>query len=508
MPWSRLNALLSRAGPHHAGAHRFIYRMGAALIFAFVLISFEFPMARQISTFIVCFSLFQAVQILRHGYQNSTQSIFGYSIFNLIFSLLSFHLLTFTLPFPSAESAYWPPQELSEAWPLSAALGFLTIGLFALIYWGLFQFLRHVKTARFPLLVCSLVIVILGEGASQTSAPLVRIVCAGLVCALCRSIWIMSYQLSEIDFLRRRPFFEHLATLNAPWQIGWANYSVLRGYSDYLNHSSESDDRLFQTQINAVKLILYALLLKLISAKFGEFFFSKSLALGPWVSIGGFSSRIHMPFSPTEYLSGSFSVYQAWCFVLARAGKFLLDLASYTNAVVAIAWMFGFDIPRNVDKPYLATTFNQFLNRIYFYYIAILQRFFFYPLFRIFRFVRHRSLRLFLTTSMTIIVGGLTATVFRYAPLSMTDHFSGVYAWVWARIPYFAALGLLTGISSLQSRSTSPLIFKMIPKLVLPTPIKAFGFFVLYAICFSLQTGAPQTPMSNRAHAFLHLFGL
>jgi hypothetical protein len=197
----------------------------------------------------------------------------------------------------------------------------------------------------------------------------------------------------------------------------------------------------------------------------------------------------------------SLSVANSWLYVFLACLHFLLSLAAYTNAVVAVARMCGFAVRRNVNRPYLATSFNEFLVRVYYYYIVTVQRFVFYPLWGKTRWISNRKLRIFAVYFLSIFLAGMVHTIVRARMEWVGEGLSAVLRNSLHRLPYFAGLGLASAVSALLPK---------IPVKYLRWPVRALllmSYFVVYSLCYSLQLFPASATLVERFSAFLHLFG-
>lgn len=413
------------------------------------------------------------------------------SILNIIFFACTGGLLSITSPAVNSEV-----QFSHSSW-FDALTTMLLIGA---LYFTLFQLMIRHKFLRRPVLVGLLLIAALGAVlATQTESlakiPVLYRLSAALFIAMIRVFWSACYQLSEIDMLRSRPFWEHAGTLAFPWQFGWASPNIVRGYSDLRNEAPQSAIELRESQISGAKLMVCALLMHFAAEQLSEFVFSRTTSGGEIV-ISPMSQWLGVEFSTTNYLSQGMPRYAAWIFVFATSVHFLLALAATTNAAVSIARMCGFMVFRNVYRPFQANSFNNFLGRMYYYYIAILLRFMFYPLWRALRPVRQKRLRIFLTHFFTIMGGGFLTSALRYAPIAMPYGFTPLIDLLWIRWPYFVALATISGLTAL------------LPEWKSLGHARGVWYFIVYTLCFSLQIHYYGTSVGETWSAFLYLFHL
>lgn len=379
------------------------------------------------------------------------------------------------------------------------AIAFL---IFFLIYFLVFQLLRKARGFRYPVTVLFFIYLAFGFSIDFfRDQTILRLVLSGTLLAISKTFWIACFQLAEVDHLGKRPFWEHFGTLNSPWQAGWGTNCIVRGYSDYLNHQVEDPRQVLAYQWSAVKLAFFCAVLKFIVGRYYDFFRDESIEISGHV-FSGFSTYIGTAFSEEAYLKRELSRPLSWLFMTYRGFGFLVNLTAHTNMVVAIARMCKFSIKRNVYKPYLSTSFNNFLNRIYYFYIGMLQQFFFYPLLSLSRPLRYRNLRIFIVHFLTIFLGGFLSYFLRFATHWSQWGFQAVMDHVTLRLPYVFLLGLFSGMSALLPKL--PDKYQKWPVLMALSAC----FCLLYFLCFSFNIGNYQVGIAQRIAAFLHLFGI
>lgn len=409
------------------------------------------------------------------------------AILNILFFLVSGGLLSATLPGVDSQVVY---HFFSPYMVLGTAV------FIAGIYFALYHAMLRFKPLRRPLTIGLALIILFGYLTVQFR-PNLGLFYFFVACfiAMIRVFWSTCYQLSEVDFLSTRPFFHHLGTLAFPWQFGWASPNIVRGYSDLKNVNPVSKEEFNRAQVSGTKLIVYALVMQIFAKYFAEFFFTRINSGGEIIS-SPFSMWLGLDFSTASYLNLSLSPGLSWLFIFLTSIHFVLALASSTNAAVSIARMCGFMVFRHVYKPLQATSFNNFLGRMYYYYIAILLRFFFYPLWQHLRPIHNRRLRIFLTNFLTIALGGFLTTTLRYAPFRVWDGFTGLLDDVTFRWPYIITLSVVSATSSL------------LPDWPGGGRFKGIWYFSIYTLCFALQLRYFDSTIGESWAAFKHLFGL
>lgn len=409
------------------------------------------------------------------------------SALNILFFLVTGGLLSATLPGVDSQVVY-------QQFPLWVVLS--ASALIAGIYFALYRLMLRFKFFRHPLLF-GLGLILLFGYLTVLCRPNLTLYFFFVACftGMVRVFWSTCYQLSEVDFLSSRPFFHHLGTLAFPWQFGWASPNIVRGYSDLKNAAPASQEEFRLAQLSGLKLMISALIVGLTADAFAEFFFTRVTAGGE-LNPSTFSMWLGRDFSTSAYLNRELPIGLSWVFIFLTSIHFALALASSTNAAVSIARMCGFMVFRHVYRPLQATSFNNFLGRMYYYYIAILLRFIFYPLWQHLRPIRNRRVRIFLTNFLTIALGGFLTTALRYGPFTVYQGFDTLPGEVIFRWPYIVTLSVISATSS------------FLPDCPFGRPFRGLWYFSIYTLCFALQLRFYDTTTADAWNAFKHLFSL
>ena len=416
---------------------------------------------------------------------------------NLLFVFLTGSILSASIPQAGFDVQQWPPPWITTNHPTWAMV--LSIALFFVSYFLLFWAFKNFKRLRAPISICLATTLLLACFCLLSRETLfLKAVCVGLFVAFVRNFWSMAFQLSEVDLLAKKPFMDHLGTLSSPWHVGWGSQNIMRGYSDYTNSLGADAIQLSRLRSAGVKLIIYAVVLKYGADLFYDFFFSQSIKIGS-VQLAGLSPLLGIELSAKNFINLSLPISYAWVYMLARCAHFILSLAAFTNVAVSIARMCGLSARRHVFHPLRATSFNNFLNRTYYYYIATILRFFYFPLWGHLRLIRQRTARLFLTTYLTIFIGGMITTLLHYLPFDVASDFFYVQTAFLFRTPYFLLLALISGGSAVLP--------SVLPNHILVRLTRGPFYFVLYALCFALQIRDGSFDLEPRLKAFAHLFG-
>ena len=105
---------------------------------------------------------------------------------------------------------------------------------------------------------------------------------------------------------------------------------------------------------------------------------------------------------------------RAWLILLGKTLLYIVGhLALFANLPFLSLKVLGFDAQSNFDRPWKATSFHDFYNRIMAYYVTVLKILFLEPTFRLLSFLRIRKLRIFVTVWISVFASGLVFHFFR-----------------------------------------------------------------------------------------------
>jgi len=79
------------------------------------------------------------------------------------------------------------------------------------------------------------------------------------------------------------------------------------------------------------------------------------------------------------------SCVEAWVFSLAYTFQIYFDFSGYSDMAVGLAWMLGFDIPQNFNKPYVSRSISEFWQRWHISLSSFITNYLYTPILRSFR---------------------------------------------------------------------------------------------------------------------------
>lgn len=287
------------------------------------------------------------------------------------------------------------------------------------------------------------------------------------------------------------------------WTHNWTHaVYVPTSYPALVRAEVQDSEKLALVRLRGLKLLLWCIFLKICSTLMMYAFFMDPYSVLKTIGLPSleWSNPIDMDIGMYNHLGTT--LIQRWITCLVLAVNFFLVFTAGSGAVVSTVRMAGYDVFRQVYRPQDSKSFTDFLHRVYYYYIEILLRFLFYPIWdflRVFRLgLRPRK---FLTSFLTIALGGVMFSFLR--ELSDIARF-GVGASLLLlvnRSPYFIALGTVCGISSLFPAGRSP-------SRRLPQQVRVGLYFAIYIMCFLLQFGWRNHDAESHKAFLFSLLGL
>ncbi|MEM7410084.1 MAG: MBOAT family O-acyltransferase [Myxococcota bacterium] len=103
------------------------------------------------------------------------------------------------------------------------------------------------------------------------------------------------------------------------------------------------------------------------------------------------------------FAAGSPGFFDAWLAMLLFAGQIYFDFSGYSDMAVGLGRLFGFELPRNFDAPYRATSFSDFWRRWHITLSSWLRDYLYIPLGG----NRRGALRTAVNLAVTMLLGGL-----------------------------------------------------------------------------------------------------
>jgi hypothetical protein len=196
-------------------------------------------------------------------------------------------------------------------------------------------------------------------------------------------LWFIGYSLLDCCAPARDDFALQLGTYRPFW--GSPTTPFVKG-SGYLRRIEAKDaDQLAVTQLKALKLLGWSLLIALFSKYFAQF-------VHGFLAIPPFRDAFLQSVRRTPY-----PWYMCWASLITGFLGDILAISIVGHRIVACVRMAGFNALRNTYRPLSSRTIAEFWNRYYFYFKELMVDFFFYPVFLNY-FKSHKKVRLAVAT--------------------------------------------------------------------------------------------------------------
>jgi hypothetical protein len=203
-------------------------------------------------------------------------------------------------------------------------------------------------------------------------------------------IWFIGYSLMDRRDDAREGAALQMATFHPVW--GSASVPFPKGAAYLRRIEAKDPEQLAIVQLKAVKLLLWAILLSLLSDQWMQFFHVRLALPNIWQAVAMSSAG-----SPYRW-------HIRWASVLLCFFEAVLAISIMGHRMIAFCRMAGFNALRNTCRPLGATSVAEFYNRFYYYYKELLVDFFFFPTFQ--RFWKgHHRLRLVFANFVAVFLG-------------------------------------------------------------------------------------------------------
>ena len=336
----------------------------------------------------------------------------------------------------AAQEGVGPPLGL----PLVMAGSLVTILLFSICvmrFWHRISAIRCLRRPTLSLIVCCMVLVLLAESPITEGEP--RVLLWSLTLAFLPYFWFLAYALGDLAAGQQAPTAHFLGVFHPFWSNSPVPFG--KGVSYLRKFEATNPTELAITQLKAVKLALWAVMLAVLSYALATIF-NQYLAIPEYDDV--FSA----------FVAGrSYSWPICWLSLIAFYLHDILTITIIGAIFIAYARMAGFRLLRNTYKPLAATTIADFWNRYFYYYKELLVDNFFYPERHTFLCLKkYPRLRIFFATFMAACVGNL---FFHFA---IDIHFVAEMGWRRALVGeqshafYTLLLALGIGLSQMRNR--------------------------------------------------------
>lgn len=374
---------------------------------------------------------------------------------------------------------------------------FAALAAYFLLAWAALLLVRRQPTrwlARRPVLAQLFVTALLCALASlPVLQGLPRVLAWSFLGVFTAYLWFFAYAVQDQRSRHAGPLPFQMGILHPFWRASAWSYTPTpfgKGAAFLRKHQAKTAEELAVTQLKAVKLLVWTLVL-----------ITLNKALIELIEV-----RVGIPRTAqvyAAYLGGEpLPIATSWASLVWATLGGTLSLAIWGHKIIAVARLAGFRLPRNTWRPLESRTLAEFWNRYYYYFKELLVEFFFFPTFlRMFR--NHPRLRVFFATFMAAGVGNALYHFIRdighVASMGWQAATTGFTSYL------FYCVLLATGIGISQARVTAGR--KPSPTFIgsLRAVLCVWTFFVC------LQVFGDETrlfPLADRLAFFLSLFGI
>jgi len=245
-----------------------------------------------------------------------------------------------------------------------------------------------------------------------------------------------------------------------------------------LGHEAIEEERFLRVQIEGLFLAMNFVLLAVGIALFDSFAFG--LSFHP--------VRDELTYN-VQFLNGAFDIFVAQfphgprplvfaAGILAPVLRLFANLAVFFGITIAVAKMMGFDLPKYVDRPYLSTSFPNFVTRVLRYYNELILRCFILPIRRAMPGAVPTALRMPVSIFLGVFFGGFLFHFLR--DVIHEDSPGSFFIRSLSDSPYFFFWGLVSAWLAYERARSGP------PRIMGRLYLSTF-FFVCYSCIFSIH---------------------
>jgi hypothetical protein len=326
-----------------------------------------------------------------------------------------------------------------QTWYLRAAALIACVPLAILAIHLARRFRDHPVASRPILAQHAVYFFLIALATSHLVRGVAQVVLWAVIATFSAYFWYLAYAVSNQRQRQPEPLAFHLATF-APFYASTV-VPVGKGAADWHRVEARSAEELAVTQLKAIKLLAWALVLKLITV---------------WVFQKGIYATLGLPPLKLAFehfiRDGELSSSLAAASVIVNFPERLLVVAVGGHVLVATARLAGFRLLRNTYRPLSSRTIAEFWNRYIYYFKEVLVQFYFYPTYLRW-FKRHPRLRLAFATFMAAGVGNF---IFHFMENYSIVKYGFLEALVRAQTYAFYCVLLSAGIIVSQLRTSKP----------------------------------------------------
>ena len=322
--------------------------------------------------------------------------------------------------------------------PVVTSYDYASMVLVLLVCWLTLVYVRHFKThllARRPLIALLTCLGVMSFCATRIPTGPLREMSWSFVAVFSSYIWYVCYAIVDLRGRKPAPVLTQMGVLKPFWLTSSTPYG--KGAAFLLKHLSTTPRELAITQIKAVKLLLWMVVLLLI----------QSATYRVFIVMLEIPKQVD---AIAAYVQGNpYPRWINWCAVTLDTAFFSIYIAVYGHKAIGLARLAGFRLPRNTCRPLESRTLADFWNRYNFYFKEIMVDFFYIPTF-LKTGKKYPRLRMFIATFMAAGVGNF---IFHFIRDLYEIHTKGAAELAFSYLSYALYCSLLAigiGISQLR----------------------------------------------------------
>ena len=268
------------------------------------------------------------------------------------------------------------------------------------------------------------------------------------------------------------------------WSLGTVRSHLVpsnwSGIKNFINNKPK------KSEMSSLRIVFYAFMFKAIALCLFSFLYSGEINLFNIIKLKTFTLNLrHIQIEGVnEFLAQNLNKFQVFLILIANALIYILrEPVADSMILVSIIWMFGLNIPLNCNKPFLATSFNEFYSRTYYYYSQMILIFLFTPLFESYINNKFKKIKICFLISFSVIFGGLILNYFRHDYLIIKHGSLLAFDLVLGKTLYLSLVALASVLSYLKLFNDDALLLNS--KVYRFT--KVTFIFMAYAVIYNLQ---------------------
>jgi hypothetical protein len=250
----------------------------------------------------------------------------------------------------------------------------------------------HISMGRSTTLTTLLFVGLILLAQSPICTGVARVLIWAFLMTVLPYLWYLGYALAESSQSPKVPIWRRMTVFHPFWGGSLTPFGKMTSYLQKYEAKTTAD--LAVTQLKGVKLLAWMIVVLTAANIFRKVFYR-------YLGVPLYEDTF------AHFCSGSADSWaMSWVSLILSFFYDMMTVTMWGGAIVGVARLAGFRLPRNTYNPMGAKTITEFWNRYYYFFKELLVDFFFYPTFFTF-FRKRKKLRLFFATFMSACVGNL-----------------------------------------------------------------------------------------------------